>query len=224
VCSDCLNQAVSFSPDFHCLRCRTPFTNRAPLDAEGVCRLCRGGGNRFDAAYTFGAYEGTLRQLIRLLKYDGVQSLAGPLGRHLSEALPREAEFDLIVPAPMHWLRRLRQGYNHAELLAAELSRRTGIPMRQALTRRKRTAPQAQLTGAARRRNLAGAIRTAHNSNVSNLRVLVVDDVFTTGTTANACAAALKRAGASHVSILTAARADRRYIDASVYRGLSWPA
>jgi ComF family protein len=208
VCPSCLGSARSFSADYSCRRCRTGFTTPYPLDEEGVCLLCRTGGNRFDDAYTFGAYDGTLRQLIHLLKYGGVQSLAGPLGRHLSEALPREQVFDAIVPVPMHWIRRLERGFNHSELLSDDLSRRSGIPVEHALMRRRRTASQTQLTSAKRRRNLAGAMRVS--GEVTGKRFLVVDDVFTTGATANACAGALKRAGAAHVTILTLARTDRR--------------
>jgi len=218
VCRTCLNTAQAFTPEFHCRRCRTPFANRFPLDQEGVCRLCRGGGNRFDAAYTFGSYDGTLRRLIHLLKYEGVESVAAPLGRHLSEALPREQNFDWIVPVPMHWRRRLQRGFNHAEVLATELARRTGIPAERGLKRNRRTAPQAQLTGAARRRNLAGAFRVADRFEVKGKRILLVDDVFTTGSTANACASALKRAGAAHVSVLTVARADRRFSEVSMFQ------
>jgi ComF family protein len=210
VCRTCLTDSRSFTPEFHCARCRTPFANHHPLDSEGVCRLCRGGGNRFDAAYTYGAYEGTLRRLIHLLKYEGVASVAAPLGKHLSEALPREQRFDCIAAVPMHWTRRFRRGFNHAELLAEELARRTGVPAKNLLRRKRNTAPQAQLTGAARRRNLSGSIGLG-NSDVRDLRILLIDDVFTTGATANACASVLKRAGAAHVSVLTLARADRPF-------------
>ena len=218
VCRTCLTDSRSFTPEFHCARCRTPFANHHPLDNEGVCRLCRGGGNRFDAAYTYGAYEGTLRRLIHLLKYEGVASVAGPLGRHLSEALPREQRFDCVTAVPMHWTRRFRRGFNHAELLAEELARRTGVPAKHLLRRTRNTAPQAQLTGTARRRNLSGSIGMCRgmdgNGEVLGQRILLIDDVFTTGATVNACARVLKRAGAAHVSVLTLARADRPFSDA----------
>jgi ComF family protein len=210
VCAGCLNASESFSADFHCRRCRTGFANRYPLDADGVCRLCRGGGNRFDAAYTYGLYDGALRGLVHLFKYGGVASLARPLARHLAQAFPREQSFDFIVPVPMHWARRFSRGYNQAELLSRELARRTAIPAAELLTRKRRTPPQAQLTGAQRRRNLAGAFALARGSHVKGKKILLVDDVFTTGSTVNACAIALKRAGAAHVSVLTLARAERR--------------
>jgi ComF family protein len=210
VCPACLASCESFLPEFFCRRCRMPFANRFPLDEEGVCRLCRTGGNRFDAAYTFGAYDGALRRLIHLLKFDGVQSLAGPLARRLAEALPRQEEFDRIVPVPLHWSRRFSRGFNQAELLASELSERTGIPVAFALRRRRRTDSQSRLTASQRRRNMAGSIRLRRLRNVAGLRILLVDDVLTTGATMNACAAALKRAGAARVTVLTVARADRR--------------
>jgi ComF family protein len=198
VCSGCLQSADPFLPEFFCVQCRTPFLNAFPLDENGCCSLCRLGGTRFDAAYSAGMYDGTLRKLIHLLKYDGVLSLSGPLGDLLWKALPRTQRFDVIVPAPMHWTRRLVRGFNQAEILARDLSRRTGIPVKNDLLRKKSIPPQTGLTSHQRRQLPAGA------------HVLFVDDVLTTGATANACALALRRAGARQVSVVTAARADRR--------------
>jgi len=166
--------------------------------------------NGFDAAYSFGAYEGALRELIHLLKYRGVTTLAGPLGDMMASALPRDERFDLIMPMPMHWWRQWRRGFNQSFLLAKQLSRRTGIPFANAGRRTRATPAQAGLSNAQRRRNVAGAIRIRDGARLEDLRVLLVDDVFTTGSTASSCSLALKRAGAGHVSVLTLARTDRR--------------
>jgi ComF family protein len=191
--------------------CRTPFANRFPLDASGRCALCRGNLQGFDAAYSFGAYEGALRELIHLFKYGRIRTLARPLAGHLVSAFPREERFDAIVPMPLHWFRRWQRGFNQSALLAREIGRRCALPVVHAVRRRRATRPQAGLSNARRRVNVAGAFSPARGRSVRGLRVLLVDDVMTTGATASACARALKNAGASYVAVLALARADRRF-------------
>jgi predicted amidophosphoribosyltransferase len=76
----------------------------------------------FDAVYSYGSYEGTLRKLIHIYKYNGVEPLAAPFGKLLAQVLPREQTFDVIVPMPLHWRKRWQRGFNQAELLAKEIS------------------------------------------------------------------------------------------------------
>ena len=177
------------------------------MDEDGRCALCRAGLRGFDAAYSFGAYEGVLRQLIHLYKYGKVQTLARPLSVLLARALPRDEAYDAIVPVPLHWLRRLQRGFNQADLLTRGLSRATGIPVLSALGRVRSTSTQAGLSNRSRRQNVTRAFRSC---NVSGKRILLIDDVMTTGATGAACALALKQAGARRVSLLTVARVDRR--------------
>ena len=195
------------SAKFFCASCRTPFQNAFPLDAEGRCALCRSGLRGFDAAYSFGAYEGVLRELIHLYKYGKVRTLARPLSGLLAQALPRDEAFDAAVPVPLYWRRRLQRGFNQAELLARGLSRRTGIPVVKALGRVRPTPTQAGLSNSARRQNVVKAFRAR---SVTGQRILLIDDVMTTGATAASCALALKQAGARRVALLTVARVDRR--------------
>jgi ComF family protein len=195
------------SAEFFCASCRTPFQNAFPLDASGRCALCRSGLRGFDAAYSFGAYEGVLRELIHLFKYGKVRTLARPLGALLARALPRDEAFDAVVPVPLYWRRRMGRGFNQSELLARELSRRTGIPVANALRRLRPTPAQAGLSNSARRQNMSRAFRAR---SVQDKRILLIDDVMTTGATAASCAAALKQAGARRVALLTVARVDRR--------------
>ncbi len=193
-----------------CAACRAPFASPWPLDEHGLCGMCRRGAHGFDAAYSYGFYDGTLRELIHLLKYGKVHTLAAPLGRFLAAALPRDQRFDAIVPVPMHWRRRWERGFNQSLLLAQVLAQRTGLPVCGALRRGRSTPPQAGLTGAQRRGNMARAFDVRKPEQVKGRRILLVDDVLTTGATAGACARALKRAGAERVAVLTVARADRR--------------
>ncbi len=171
--------------------------------------VCREGLANFDAAYSFGSYEGTLQQLIHLFKYARVESLAAPLSHFLSKAVPLEAQFDLIMAMPMHWRKRWERGFNQAELLAEPLARRYGLSLATNLRRARYTKSQAGLTESARRENLRGSFRVHRPEQLTGKRVLVIDDVFTTGATLRAAAAVLKAAGTAHVSALTLARVDR---------------
>jgi ComF family protein len=204
------------SAEFFCVLCRSPFASAASLDETGRCPLCVEGSRGFDAAYSYGSYEGPLRDLVHLFKYRRVRSLQKPLGRMLSLALPREEQVDLVIPVPMHWWRKWNRGFNQAELLARVVARRTGIPVARALKRGRSTLAQAGLTLAQRRENLTGVFRVSASNRIEGRRVLLVDDVFTTGATASACAAALKRAGARSVVLLTLARVDRRWAEAPI--------
>jgi competence protein ComFC len=212
VCRPCLNAPEAMSAEFFCVSCGMPFQNRFPLDAQSLCGLCRGGLRGFDAACCFGSYEGVLRNLIHLYKYGRVRTLAGPLGEYLSRALPRQERFDGVIPVPLHWRRRWHRGFNQSELLAREIARRCAIPVVPALARVHATQTQAGLSNTARRRNVATAFRcrSRYLSQVAGRRFLLVDDVVTTGSTAAACAATLKRAGAAGITLLTVARVDRR--------------
>jgi ComF family protein len=203
---------------FFCISCRTPFLNSFPLDSEGRCGLCRSGLRAFDAAYSFGTYGGTLRELIHLLKYGKVSPLCGELGEFLLRSLPRDERVDLLTPVPLHWRRRWDRGFNQSELLAHVVSRSTGIPVRGVLRRERATAAQAGLSNTERRRNVAQAFRCHRPEEVRGKRIVLVDDVMTTGSTATACARALKAAGAARVVLLTVARADRRLASRAVMR------
>ncbi|HLG99913.1 MAG TPA: ComF family protein [Bryobacteraceae bacterium] len=210
MCRACLAKPKPLDAEYFCVQCRAPFRSRFPLDEQGRCALCRRGLRGFDAAYSFGFYEEELRELIHLFKYGRIQTLAQPLGGLLAAAFPREQSFDLIVPMPLHWRKRWQRGFNQSALLAREMGRRTNIPVANSLRRVKSTAAQAGLTNAKRRLNVSGAFEARRRAALNGKRVLVIDDVMTTGATAASCARALKRAGAAQVTLLTLARVDRR--------------
>ncbi|MBI1788530.1 MAG: ComF family protein [Acidobacteria bacterium] len=210
VCERCLAAPVPLEAEYFCVSCRTPFLNRYPLDAQGRCGLCRAGVRGFASAYCFGEYEGVLRELIHLFKYRGMKPLARPLAGFLWRALPLDEVFDAVVPMPLHWRRRWSRGFNQAGLLARELARRRGLPMIAAVRRVRHTQTQTGLTHAQRRENVAGAFRLRKRARIEGKRLLLVDDVMTTGATGSACAAVLRRGGARSVTLLTLARVDRR--------------
>jgi len=149
--------------------------------------------------------------LIHLYKYRKVRTLADPLGGLLLRALPRDEAFDLVVPVPLHWRKYWQRGFNQAGLLARRVASHTGIPVSPLLRRLRATASQAGLSNTSRRRNVAAAFACGRPGRAAGRKILLIDDVMTTGSTAAACASALKRAGAARVVLLTVSRADRRY-------------
>jgi ComF family protein len=216
VCQKCLAAPQSIDAEYWCDRCRAPFLTPWFL-VNGFCDICRDDESAntvkgFDTAYSFGPYEGELRRLIQLYKYDRIHTLSAPLGRLLIAGLPTHERFDWIVAVPMHWRRRWQRGFNQAELLARVVSRHSGVPLVPALERKQSTAAQAGLSDAQRRTNTDHAFAAAakHRAALAGKHVLLIDDVLTTGATLSAASRVLRRSGARRITVLTVARADRR--------------
>ena len=150
--------------------------------------------------------DGGVRDIVFDLKYRGIRALAPDIGELLARHLESSRlAADLIVPVPLHGRRERERGYNQAGLLARELGRRTGLPVESMLRRTKNTPPQVDMTGPENRRaNIEAAFECV--ADVRGRRVILVDDVVTTGSTMGACAAPLKAAGASKVWGLAFAR------------------
>ena len=175
-----------------------------------ACGRCRRGLQPLAAGASLGPYEGGLRTLVHELKYHGRRRVAARLAEellaspHTRALLGRDV---VLVPVPLHPRRRVERGYNQTELLARELQRRAPLEVAaRALVRRKETAPQAGLSAAARRRNVTGAFAVRQRPRVAGRVVVLLDDVWTTGATALACARILKEAGATEVRLLSVAR------------------
>lgn len=179
-----------------------------PLAREETCRHCRAWKPETDGIRSPFAFEGVVRQAIYQFKYGHFKALAAPLGQMLGSYLEREPlPADVLVPVPLHASRLRDRGYNQAALLAAELGRQTGVPVvGDSLVRLRHTKPQVKTAGAVERRhNLAGAFG-CRDRRLAGKRILLVDDVCTTGATLSSCAMALREAGASLVWGLALAR------------------
>ena len=174
------------------------------------CPACTSRPRRFDAARAACLYDETSRDPILKLKHADRTDLAPLFARWLSRAAADLlAEADAIAPVPLHRLRLLGRRYNQSAEVARPLSRLTGVPyLPDALVRRRATETQAGKSGAHRRRNLAGAFHVPdrRRARVEGRRILVVDDVMTTGATLEGCARALKAAGAARVDVAVIAR------------------
>lgn len=198
--------------DYFCQVCRTPFLSPHSLDRHGLCHVCSQSLVNFDAAYSFASYDGVLRKLIQLFKYGKVETLAVPLSRLLIKSLPFGENFDAIIAMPLHWRKRWERGFNQAELLAAPVARRYGLKLNRNLSRTRYTKAQAGLNEQERQKNLKNSFIVKRAAEIAGKRVLLVDDVLTTGATLRAAAAALKSSGASRVTALTLARVDHRVL------------
>ena len=218
VCPDCLDQIHTIRGKVCDVCGERVLSSFAEEDPDGLrrCPVCRRVERPFERAVAYSSYDGGLRELVHLLKYNGVRPAAGVLGRMLAEAIAvLEPAFEqatvLVIPVPLYKARRRQRSFNQAELIAraalkchpavGHLQLRSDI-----LLRTRDTHSQIGLTSHQRRENLRGAFAVARAAEVSGRKVLLVDDVYTTGTTASECARVLRRAGAAQVWVATVAR------------------
>lgn len=208
--------SLLYPGDVSCLCCAAALDER---EEDGVCPICWEALEALEAvqaqyerehdtvlpgledvcaAYP---YRGQARELIHRLKYDGLRGAAVPLAKAM--ALLPLGEADVLVPVPTSKRRIRRRGYNQSELLCRELSAIWGMPMRCALERTKERPSQTKLSGEARLKNLVGCMQAGED--VKGLRILLIDDVLTTGATACEAARALYTAGAQSVSVCVCA-------------------
>lgn len=188
-----------------CRVCGTPLP-----DGGARCFTCRRRRRAFRFCRSAGLYEGPLRKAILLFKYAGREEFAEPLAECLAETFRTRPELhrtDCVVPVPLHFLKRHARGFNQSELLAREFSLLAGLPLHVGVLLRHRwTSAQARLGKEKRKVNVEGAFVVRRAEPIKGRRVLLIDDVCTTGATLEACAHALKAAGAQTVDVLTLAR------------------
>ncbi|HEV2401955.1 MAG TPA: ComF family protein [Candidatus Sulfotelmatobacter sp.] len=187
-------------------------------DDDGMlrCPVCRRIDRPFARAVAYGSYDGTLRELVHLLKFNGVRPAATVLGRMLAEALaalkPELHQTSvLLIPVPLFKGKLRQRGFNQAELIARSALKSSALRDRfelapDLLIRARDTHSQIGLTSHQRRENLRGAFKLVNPEQLKRREVVLVDDVYTTGTTAAECARVIERAGASKVWVATVAR------------------
>jgi ComF family protein len=208
LCDQCETKVVRIVAPF-CQKCSEPF--EGSITNTFACANCAHRTIYFDAAVSAYRGHGIVRQIIHEFKYGRQIHLRHLVARWLNSALNderlRESHFDVIMPVPLHPARQRERGFNQASLLAELLSAQTSIPVKPLLERTRYTTTQTALDRSERMENLHNAFRLRKNADVRGLRVLLVDDVLTTGSTLNECARILKRASAFSVHAATAARA-----------------
>lgn len=209
LCPDCLDSVQRIAPPI-CETCGAPFD---PLAHGGPrCPDCRRARRPYSRARTAAYYQGPLADAIRRFKYHGQVVLAPPLGRIMLEALAGPARdldpstIDAVCPVPLHQHRLRERGFNQSQLLAEEIAAGIGKPLERLLDRTRPTAPQVDLPAESRAANVAGAFAPRLAEVIQGKRVLLIDDLFTTGATLTECARTLRRAEAAEVRVLTLAR------------------
>lgn len=207
LCGDCADE-IAWLCGRCCAKCGRPLANENP----GVlCRECAAGAQHFfGRAYACALYSGRSASIVRDIKYRNKAWYADTLAvmmaaRYLSFADPDTGElpeYDYIANVPMSPRKRAKRGFDQSALLAAGLARRIGIPyLNGAIRRTRETAVMSALSGDERRRNLEGAFASGYDMIAERPRILLVDDVYTTGSSVDACAAVLLAAGARGVDV-----------------------
>ncbi|MBU0700404.1 ComF family protein [bacterium] len=219
ICSDCIKKITPLDLPW-CDKCGKPLSPSFNQIQQPLCRQCRTMKKYFTSARAVGAYEGVLKKAIWLFKYEGKTGLQDTLGHlmadrisHLgwadkveSSSLSREG-IDIIIPVPLHKTRLKARGYNQSDILAVFMGKKLGIPVsRNNLKRIKATVTQASLKRSQRIKNIHNAFCIKQPDKFSGKRILLIDDVFTTGATSNECSRILKQAGSSDIFVLTLAR------------------
>jgi ComF family protein len=211
LCPECLTHLAP-SAWHGCRRCGSELLDRGFSPER--CPRCKNLALRFDAAVPLGSYHGELRDVVLRMKRPSHNALSLAMGRLLAERRREELlalQASVIVPVPMFWARRLGRGTNNPDVLAGCLGQSLGIPVcRHVLIRRRNTVPQARLPPSRRFENVRGAFRVRRPDAVRDARVLLVDDVLTTGATCSEAAKMLKQAGAASVAVAIVARTQGR--------------
>jgi ComF family protein len=207
ICAACKEGAKRIEAP-RCERCSQPFDGE--ISGSFVCGNCSERDYHFECAVSCFRAKGVVREFIHRFKYNGHIELRHPLADWASAAFDDERmqsrPYDALVPVPLHWWRRARRGFNQAEEIGSLLAARAGVPLLRAIKRTRHTTSQTIFDRQERMENLRGAFSVRHPAAVQSRHLILVDDVFTTGSTVDECARVLREAGAASVRALTVAR------------------
>ncbi len=217
ICGVCLKNKSN--PIGICKECQSNMLNIPPPNCVGcggtldgiidLCQECLQNPRPWGKAYAVYTFKGLPREIILRLKYGGDILCARILGQIILAKWPCSTffnQYDLIVPVPLHWFKKMRRGYNQSELIAREMSELYSIKYMNLLSRIKWTQSQTSLSRRQRRKNLKRAFQVKQKINLINKSILLIDDVLTTGSTLAACTNKLIAAGCDRVDVLTIAR------------------
>ena len=197
----------------HCPRCGTTVGPNIPIREDG-CPGCPGTLPRFARVFRLGPYTGVLRSMIRRFKYRRQDTMLARAARMLARTVaagfsdPASTPPDLVMPVPMHWRRRLVRGFDHARALGRAVAKDIRLPVGNELVRVRHTAPQVHMPRSARIANVRGAFAVHRGDALGGSHILLLDDVTTTGATANEAARTLLRAGVAQVVLAVIAKSE----------------
>jgi ComF family protein len=236
VCELCL-ESIAPTDGIVCAICSEKIQSSFVSENNARCGLCQKKAPPFAKAVSYGSYSGNLRELVHLFKYEQVRPAANVLGKLLAEAVanlePHFADGSVVViPVPLYKSKRRQRGFNQAEFIAKaalrslkseSLNNKRFVLKTNVLRRLRQTESQIGLTRHQRRENMRGAFGVANANEIAKREVLLIDDVFTTGTTAAECTRVLLKAGASNVWVATVARTQKADVQAIELTGSQDP-
>lgn len=211
VCIKCWSNVVFIMSPF-CTICSKPFLNPMLSDYADtlICTECQERALYFKKCLSLGIYQGHLKNIIQLFKFHNQPYIGKYLGNKLAALIKKNHEFlsaDIIIPVPLQKMREKKRGYNQSLILAQELSRCMQIPIsKNCLKRQGNRPPQSNLSMKERKLNVRGHFLVNNHKKIKKKSILLVDDVFTTGSTLNECARVLRHAGATEILAITLAR------------------
>lgn len=202
LCKNCAS-TIEFIQERKCLKC-----GKGLLDEydENICTDCKESSFTFHSAYSSFYYRGTGKKLIHKLKYEGKKEIAKILADYIFDIVRKEnLKADIIVPVPLHKNKLEMRGFNQSYIIGEYLSKYMDSPIQPSLVRKKDTKAQYNFDKLVRKLNVSNAFSMDLLYNVINKRILLVDDVFTTGNTVEECSKVLKKSGAADIYVVTAA-------------------
>ncbi len=212
ICGKC-RKKINLRHQDRCFRCATAIGLFSVVSKRG-CVMCENMKLYFDGVYSVMSYEGVIRNLLHKFKYGKSESLLVPLGNILVENV-KNCDFlrdiDVVIPVPLFWKQQIKRGFNQSEMFARRLSAHLSINIsHRNLVRVRNTETQTHLSHDERIYNVTGAFSVRKRQKIAGKKILLIDDVMTTGVTASECSSVLKKSGADSVYVITLARVDNQ--------------